>query len=160
MKNLIGKTFGRLTVLERNGSNPRGYAQWLCSCECGNQVTVASINLLHGNTRSCGCLRHEINHRNFLKHGILANGHTRTYNIWRGIKKRCLVPSNPAYKNYGGRGIIICDEWLSFEKFHNWAIANGYADNLEIDRINNNGNYEPCNCHWVTRKENAQNRKR
>ena len=90
------------------------------------------------------------------KHGDI---NTRLYNIWHGIKQRCLYPKFIGYKNYGGRGITICNEWLEFIPFRDWALNNGYADNLEIDRINTNGNYEPSNCRFITHKENVRNRR-
>ena len=83
----------------------------------------------------------------------------RIHGIWRGMKQRCQNPNCHSYKNYGGRGINICDEWLDFENFYEWALSSGYQDELQIDRINNDGNYEPSNCRWVTPKENARNKR-
>ena len=89
------------------------------------------------------------------------DSHTRLYNIWRGMKQRCYYPSHQSYKHYGGRGITVCDEWLSsFINFHTWALANGYADHLTLDRIDPDGNYCPSNCRWVTWEVQAQNKRR
>lgn len=151
-KRLEGQQFGRLTALYRL-HNTKGRTKWLCVCECGNLVEVKENNLLQGGSKSCGCSRKHIN----IKHG---KTNTRLFTTWQNIKNRCYNNCNNEYKNYGGRGIAVCDEWLhDFMSFYNWSMVNGYNDNLTIDRIDNNGNYEPNNCRWVTMKQQQQNKR-
>lgn len=160
MNNLIGKRFGRLTVIKQQGKNKWRNYMWLCKCDCGNEHLVAGGKLIQGKVTSCGCYAKELHIKQLEKHGITTDGKPRTFIIWNGMKARCLNPKSTSYKNYGARGIKICDEWLSFENFHNWAISNGYGDDLQIDRKDNNGNYEPSNCRWVTKTKNMQNQRR
>ena len=154
---LTGQKFGKLTVIKRAENNNRGQTQWLCQCECGNKKIILGNNLKNGTTKSCGCIQKEHRLKGFNKtHG---NTNTRLYRAWVHIKSRCYNIKVKDYKNYGGRGIIMCDEWLNdFMSFYNWAMANGYQDNLTIDRIDVNGNYEPNNCRWVDMKTQQNNR--
>lgn len=141
-------------------STGKHIARWLVQCDCGSKpFEINGINLKYGRTKSCGCLRREQliarNKEIKVTHGLVG---TRIYNIWRGMIRRCYFPGLKAYANYGGRGIKVCDEWKdSVATFYEWAINNGYQDNLTIDRINNDGNYEPSNCRWTTYKIQGNN---
>lgn len=154
VENLTGKKFGRLTVIIRTKSKNKR-AMWLCKCNCGNEKIVSSADLLKGCVKSCGCLAKEIRQKGQPKHNLY---HTRIYKIWSSMKNRCYLKSHIAYKNYGGRGIKVCDEWKNdVVEFYNWAINNGYKDNLSIDRINNELNYCPENCRWATSLQQQNN---
>lgn len=155
-EDLTGQRFGRLTVLEFvSNDKPKSY--WKCKCDCGKVVTVYVQDLKNGKTSSCGCLQREKAGKVNKTHGLRK---TRIYNIWSHIKDRCYNSNCKSYKNYGGRGITICDEWRNdFKAFYDWAIGNGYNNTLTIDRIDVNGNYEPTNCRWVDMKTQQRNRR-
>lgn len=156
LMDLIGQRYGRLTVLQRAETiNKR--TRWLCRCDCGQEVTVEAYNLKTGHTQSCGCLQKEAASLASTTHGMR---HTRLYRIWVCMRNRCYQKSYHAYKHYGGRGISVCDTWLhDFQAFHDWAIENGYNDNLSIDRIDNNKGYAPDNCRWATQEEQNKNKR-
>ena len=158
---LTGQTFGYLTVLGRGENNAHGNARWRCRCVCGRETLVVTSKLRKGLTISCGCmgLRHATEAK--LRHGdALSSKTVRLYKIWSAMKRRCYNPNCDPYKYYGGKGVKVCDEWLEYEGFKSWALANGYSDNLTIDRIDSNGDYEPENCQWVTMSENIARAKR
>lgn len=152
--------FGRLTVMEKAGVKNQGKkgskSLWLCKCDCGNEKIVLRNSLVSGNTHSCGCLEKETKETIHLKHGMAK---TRIWSIWVNMKDRCERKSNKSFMYYGGKGIKVCDEWKKdFKSFYNWSMLNGYTDELTIDRINCQGDYEPNNCRWETMKKQVRNR--
>lgn len=152
---ISGNRYGRLVAINPIRKNNGIY--WVCKCDCGNTTEVLPQHLNRGLIRSCGCLRKDVSSKKNKKHGM---SKTRIYKEWKGIKERCLNKNNHAYKNYGGRGITICDEWLGengFEYFCDWAMQNGYQDNLTIERKDVNGNYCPENCCWIPIGDQALN---
>jgi hypothetical protein len=152
---LTGQRFGRLTALTYQGNK-----YWQCHCDCGAEKAVLGENLRTGMIRSCGCLRSEITAARSTTHGQARTQKSRLYAIWTGMKSRCRNPNRERFRNYGGRGVVIYPEWLDFTPFRDWACANGYVDNLTIDRIDNDGNYEPGNCRWIPMAAQQRNSRR
>lgn len=176
-EDLIGKRFGRLTVIGFAGVK-KHHAQWLCKCDCGLTTLSYAYQLNSGAKKSCGCLRIEEAARHVpaamkgednptYKHGGKSGGVERLYMTWWNMLKRCETASSNRYESYGGRGISVCSEWHDYAAFREWAYANGYYDQpeylpraqkLSIDRIDPDKNYEPSNCRWVTLSENVASR--
>lgn len=154
---LVGKQFGRLTVLHEAGRDKHSNALWQCECSCGVIKTYIASKLRSGTTRSCGCLHNEELRQRKITHNMT---NTAEYEAWRGMIKRCTNPNCKSFKDYGARGIKICEEWLSsFVAFYN-SVGPKPTPAHEIDRINNNGNYEPGNCKWSISKEQCNNMRR
>ncbi len=163
MKQMIkietGQKFGKLTVIKEVEGTYYGkyrHRNTLCLCDCGKKTIVKLDYLINGHTKSCGCKRVEelLKHRK--THGY---ANKRLYRIWCGMLSRCRNKMNHSYKNYGGKGIIVCGDWVRFENFLEWAMNNGYRENLTIERKDFDGNYCTENCSWITKPEQSKNRR-
>lgn len=152
-KDLTGRQFGRWTVLEMRGRHG-GSRYWLCQCSCGTEREVASNHLVDGSSTSCGCSRKD--HAAKRTHG---ESRTRLYRTWKAMRRRCNDPNVRSYKDYGARGITVCDEWNDYLTFREWALQHGYNDTLSIERIDVNKGYCPENCCWIPMNEQSKNRR-
>lgn len=155
MKDLSGLRFGRLLALFPVGKDRHGSYMWECRCDCGNTKIVRSGNLVKGGTTSCGCLLKETTSANFKVHGKSRGD--KLYRVWVSMNRRC---RNTREKNYGARGITVCEDWADdFASFEKWSMQNGYSEGLQLDRKDNDKGYSPDNCRWVTRTENLNNKR-
>ena len=152
---ISGMKFNRLEVLYKAEERYHSSSLWVCRCDCGTIKKVTYSRLVHGTVKSCGCLIADSTRERHTTHGLT---HHPLFITWGSMKKRCYNPNDKRYNRYGGRGIKICDEWLDFQTFYDWAIAHGYKKGLSIERKNVDGNYEPDNCCWITIQEQARNR--
>lgn len=154
---MVGRTFGRLTVIEQNGVNARKLAIWKCRCQCGKVVIRAGSDLRKGSVKSCGCLPRESATSNSLRHGNSSKNKTKEYRAWVNMRYRCTNQQAALWSDYGGRGITICKDWDSFEVF---LFDMGLCpEGCSLDRIDNNQGYGPFNCRWATYSQQNQNRR-
>jgi len=153
---LVGHKYGRLTVMQRLDMTRSG-ALWACECSCGNTaVRLTSALRKKGFSGGCKECERDVRAAIHVRHAGALGGKTRIYKVWKGMRNRCNNPSDRGWKYYGGKGVKLCEAWNDFTDFRAWALRNGYADNLSIERKNPDGNYEPENCEWITRSENSR----
>ena len=164
VKDLTGRKFGRLTVIEQHGFTEKNkygyrYAVWFCKCDCGNYCEMDTGTLKSAGNHSCGCLAKE--HLADMSKGNITHNMTgtRLYGCYKGMMSRCYREKDIHYNAYGKRGIVVCEEWKGNSKaFIEWALSHGYSDDLTIERIDVNGNYEPSNCKWIPMSEQYKNK--
>lgn len=159
IKNMQGFKVGRLTVIKISDiKKANRHTYWECKCSCGTKIAASGALLRDGRIKSCGCLKTDLLKKRNYKHGDgKKKDKIKLYNTWIGIKQRCNNPNNQDYRHYGDRGIKLCDDWGNYINFKQWALLNDYSDELEIDRIDNDGDYKPSNCRWVKHIINVQN---
>lgn len=153
--NLSGQRFGRLTVLSLAIDEPYKKKKWLCKCDCGREIEVAGSNLVSGHSTQCKQCQLKAIQCGNVTHNQSC---TKLYNVWNGMIQRCTNTNHKSFPDYGGRGITVCEAWHSFDDFQKWAWEHGYGENVEIDRIDNDGSYCPENCRWIERIKNARNK--
>lgn len=154
-----GTRYNSLTVIQEADSVKNGkykIRMVLCKCDCGNETIVRLDYLRRNHTTSCGCKIKTILSKNRKTHGYTKE---RLYRVWAGMKNRCFNPNVKSYKDYGAKGVTVCEEWKKFEPFKEWALANGYEEHLTIERKNPYKNYEPTNCEWIPKEEQYKNRR-
>jgi hypothetical protein len=156
-KDLSGRVFDYLTVVERNGKDKNRHAVWRCQCICGQNVNVTATHLLTGHTKSCGCEKGKMITEKKTKHGHSHRGSIEPlYKVWSQMKERCNNPHNHAFPRYGDRGLVVCYEWNdSYQAFKDWCLENGYLPGLCIHRIDNEDGYYPKNCTFLPRAEHT-----
>jgi hypothetical protein len=157
---MAGKSFGLWNVLYEFGKDQNnGNIKWMCICKCGKRLVVDGASLRSGLSKNCGCIRKENTIKRNQSNTIHNLCHTKPYRLWASMKARCQNKNAENYRFYGARGIKVCEEWANDPaEFCKWAEENGYTEGLQIDRIDNDGNYEPENCRFVTPAENMKNR--
>ena len=156
---MTGQKINRLTILSREPNNKHGKAMWLCRCDCGKLFVACGCNIRNNHTQSCGCLQKERTAEASVVHGKI---HTKLHNAWKAMRQRCMNPNQHSFKNYGGRGIKVCKEWDNFEVFYDYVsqLPHFGEKGYSLDRINNDGNYEPGNVRWATASEQQRNKRR
>lgn len=155
LTDITGRRFNRLLVIERSYTDKDNFILWKCLCDCGNVVLERSYPIRTGEIKSCGCLNQELRLKRVTKHGL---SKLPIYMVYKSMKRRCYSPKDKRFNRYGGRGISVCDEWIKNSvAFIKWAFNNGYKEGLSLDRIDNNKNYSPDNCRFISVAENNRN---